>query len=112
MKMVIILTIALCSASLSFAQSETSKATSRKTQNVQKAKYTCAMHPEVVSDQPGKCPKCNMQLTTSNKEQMKMEVSKLYTCSMHPEVQSKDPGKCPKCSMALTEVKPATKPKS
>jgi len=25
-------------------------------------KYTCTMHPEVVSDQPGKCPKCGMTL--------------------------------------------------
>jgi hypothetical protein len=24
--------------------------------------YTCSMHPEVVSAQPGKCPKCNMDL--------------------------------------------------
>lgn len=24
--------------------------------------YTCPMHPEVVSDQPGKCPKCGMKL--------------------------------------------------
>ena len=24
--------------------------------------YTCPMHPEVVSDQPGKCPKCGMTL--------------------------------------------------
>jgi hypothetical protein len=24
--------------------------------------YTCPMHPEVVSDQPGKCPKCKMKL--------------------------------------------------
>jgi len=24
--------------------------------------YTCTMHPEVVSDKPGKCPKCNMDL--------------------------------------------------
>lgn len=24
--------------------------------------YTCSMHPEVVSDKPGKCPKCNMDL--------------------------------------------------
>jgi Heavy metal binding domain len=25
-------------------------------------KYTCVMHPEVVSDKPGKCPKCGMEL--------------------------------------------------
>ena len=24
--------------------------------------YTCSMHPEVISDKPGKCPKCGMQL--------------------------------------------------
>ncbi|MFD1470285.1 heavy metal-binding domain-containing protein [Hymenobacter caeli] len=24
--------------------------------------YTCTMHPEVVTDQPGKCPKCGMDL--------------------------------------------------
>jgi hypothetical protein len=24
--------------------------------------YTCPMHPEVVADQPGKCPKCGMNL--------------------------------------------------
>jgi len=25
-------------------------------------KYTCTMHPEVVQDSPGKCPKCGMEL--------------------------------------------------
>ena len=24
--------------------------------------YTCTMHPEVISDKPGKCPKCGMKL--------------------------------------------------
>jgi hypothetical protein len=28
----------------------------------EKVKYTCPMHPEVVSDKPGECPKCGMTL--------------------------------------------------
>ena len=24
--------------------------------------YTCPMHPDVISDEPGKCPKCGMDL--------------------------------------------------
>ena len=27
-----------------------------------KTVYVCPMHPEVVSDTPGVCPKCNMKL--------------------------------------------------
>jgi hypothetical protein len=30
--------------------------------------YTCTMHPEVISDKPGKCPKCNMALVQKDKE--------------------------------------------
>ena len=25
-------------------------------------RYTCSMHPEIVRDAPGKCPKCGMTL--------------------------------------------------
>lgn len=38
-----------------------------------KMQYTCSMHPEVVSDQPGKCPKCGMELV--EKEEEKNEAS-------------------------------------
>src|ERR1700720_3866803 len=31
-------------------------------QEQEKVKYTCRMHPEVVKDHPGKCPKCGMTL--------------------------------------------------
>lgn len=34
-----------------------------------KVMYTCSMHPEVISDKPGKCPKCGMDLV--KKEMMK-----------------------------------------
>lgn len=34
-----------------------------KNQNTEAPKtYTCLMHPEVISDKPGKCPKCGMEL--------------------------------------------------
>jgi uncharacterized C2H2 Zn-finger protein len=58
------------------------------------------MHPDVTSDQPGKCSKCGMNLIKTEKEQTKM-----YSCPMHPEVTSDKPGKCPKCGMALKEKK-------
>lgn len=31
--------------------------------------YTCPMHPEVVSDKKGSCPKCGMNLVEKRKEQ-------------------------------------------
>ncbi len=37
-------------------------------------KYYCAMDKDVVSDKPGKCPKCNMDLVEGSKiEAMKMD---------------------------------------
>ena len=43
--------------------------------------YTCTMHNEVMSDKPGKCPKCGMTLVkqTMTDEQMKMMNEGTYT---------------------------------
>ena len=30
--------------------------------SVQGVQYTCSMHPEIVTNKPGKCPKCSMDL--------------------------------------------------
>jgi len=34
----------------------------KKTETVKSVTYTCPMHPEVIKDKPGKCPKCGMKL--------------------------------------------------
>jgi uncharacterized protein with PIN domain len=39
--------------------------------------YTCSMHPEVMKDEPGKCPKCGMELVKkemTDEEMKKMEM--------------------------------------
>jgi len=41
-------------------QSDTQTGQTSQTNKV--IQYTCAMHPEVVQDMPGKCPKCGMEL--------------------------------------------------
>jgi FtsP/CotA-like multicopper oxidase with cupredoxin domain len=61
------------------------------------------MHPEVVSDQPGRCPKCGMKLLAT-------AAPTSYVCPMHPEVTSDEPGRCPKCGMKLLAAASVPKP--
>ncbi|TML27845.1 MAG: multicopper oxidase family protein [Actinobacteria bacterium] len=57
--------------------------------------YVCPMHAEVVSEEPGSCPKCGMKLLAQAAEDT------TYVCPMHPEVTSEKPDRCPKCGMKL-----------
>lgn len=76
-------------------------------QTVKEQVYTCPMHPQVVSNEPGQCPICNMDLVLKKdaavaSEQPMADTTKItYTCPMHPEVVSNEPGLCPKCNMKL-----------
>ena len=76
--------------------------------------YTCPMHPDVISSQPGRCPKCNMNLEPIFNDTLRQishtnhasshHPDTLYTCPMHPDVVSSQPGQCPKCNMNLVPV--------
>ncbi|VAW69883.1 Lead, cadmium, zinc and mercury transporting ATPase; Copper-translocating P-type ATPase [hydrothermal vent metagenome] len=63
--------------------------------------YTCPMHPEVIQDHAGSCPKCGMALEPKG---VPASTKIQYTCPMHPEVIQDHPGSCPKCGMALESM--------
>ena len=105
-----IMFVSLCVAVLTFGialQSQSSVVMHQQkkevpTKKATKVIYTCTMHPEIVSDKPGKCPVCKMDLV--KKEVSTKELAKMvYTCPMHPVVASVKPGKCPICKMNLVK---------
>ena len=55
--------------------------------------YVCPMHPEVVSEDEGRCPECGMKLLAT--------AASGYVCPMHPDVVSDNADHCPKCGMKL-----------
>ncbi len=78
--------------------------------------WTCGMHPQVIQDEPGLCPICNMKLTPLDTgeepaaEHQHGTPEQLYTCPMHPQVLEKEPGQCPICNMDLVPVESGEEP--
>jgi Cu(I)/Ag(I) efflux system membrane fusion protein len=93
------------------------------------AKYICPMHPQVVSDRPGECPICHMDLVPAPEVAPSSSAAATpppasasasasaapsaaptasaahgYTCPMHPDVHTDGPGRCPFCGMDLVPV--------
>ncbi len=132
MKSTLILLLALFGMNMVFAQDKPSNTSTKKTE-AQSVSYTCPMHPEIHSPNPGKCPKCGMNLvkeksklkptkkaapkttqTTPKSQPASTETEKgalaTYMCPMHPEVISDKPGNCPKCGMKLEKKSSDTAP--
>lgn len=70
-----------------FAQQTREKQDTIIIQDSTKTMFTCPMHPEVISDKPGTCSKCSMELVklekqkiNSNSEQHQMG---MMMCHMH-----------------------------
>lgn len=93
--------------------------------------YICPMHGDVRSSQPGKCPKCGMDLVAEDHHSADPKengahdccnhggagygsrtegrydkvpegwTGPVYTCPMHSGVRQTEPGSCPICGMAL-----------
>ncbi len=66
----------------------------------QQVMYTCPMHPEVVQAEPGKCPKCGMDLVMKEKKCEKKD-----TTIMHHEHMKHEKEGCKKKEEVKEEVK-------
>lgn len=63
-------------------QSLFSQSDSTKTQTVDSVIYTCPMHPDILSDKSGKCPKCGMDLVQKNSSSSEHKMN-MMMCPMH-----------------------------
>ena len=69
--------------------------------------WTCGMHPEVIQEEPGSCPICQMDLVPVRTESRHGDVhgDGMWTCQMHPDILEEEPGSCPICGMDLVPTK-------
>ncbi|WP_337872082.1 efflux RND transporter periplasmic adaptor subunit [Ignavibacterium sp.] len=66
-----------------------------KTLSENKQLYTCGMHPQIISDEPGNCPICEMKLTPVKQSQQSNKERKIlyYRNPMNPSIISDHPQK-------------------
>jgi hypothetical protein len=57
----------VCTVFLGMNTSTAQSPNTDTTQVTQTVQYTCSMHPEILFELPGKCPKCGMQLIEKSK---------------------------------------------
>ena len=81
MKKIFLIALILLSVGLFFTACSGNDSKAKTEQLSKDETYTCTMHNEVMSDKPGKCPKCGMTLVKQKMtdEQMKMMNEGTYT---------------------------------
>ena len=81
MKKLLFTAAILLSAAVFFTACSGNGSNAKTEQLAKDETYTCTMHNEVMSDKPGKCPKCEMNLVKQKMtaEQIKMMKEGTYT---------------------------------
>ena len=66
--------------------------------------WTCGMHPNVIQDEPGTCPICQMDLVPLRHESTSAageNVATVWTCPRHDVISESEAGECPICGRTL-----------
>lgn len=120
------LVIGLITATTIQAQDHNHKESDVKSEQMSKEMYVCPMHADEKSENPGKCPKCGMdmkkmemkkgkmdhskmdhsKMKSDSKESMSSDMASAYMCPMKCEGDKTydKAGECPKCGMDLKKV--------
>jgi RND family efflux transporter MFP subunit len=77
--------------------------------------WTCGMHPQVISEEPGQCPICGMDLVPLGMDEpghdhaaaVESSATAVWTCEEHPEIEEAEPGECPIDGLPLVRKAPA-----
>jgi hypothetical protein len=69
----VVFTIIFCSVQNIFAQNTSGKQDTTLRKDTEKIIYTCPMHSEIISDKPGTCPRCGMELVKVEKGKKQSE---------------------------------------
>lgn len=125
------LVMGLFTATTVQAQDHNHKESDMKSEQMSEEMYVCPMHAEEKSANPGKCPKCGMDLKkmemkkgdmmhgnmkhgnmdhdnmkSDGKESMSSDMASAYMCPMKCEGEKsyEKSGNCPKCGMELKKA--------
>lgn len=86
--LVLITTISFAACGGGSSESKANADTSAHDGMTAAVQYTCPMHPEVISDKPGKCPKCGMDLVEKKDEMAADSMMNMNHDSMHMDHDS------------------------